>query len=237
MRQIGFKNPIEPRKTALFEVEDWYQHLLAEKKGQPYQPIKRNKLGQYDMAVNYLTSVLEEARAINNVAVFNIDHMAQIQFKGKDAETLLDRVLPADIASMKTGQCKYTLLLTDRGTVLDDMIIMRFSQDMFVLVINAGHDITDRNLNMISDADYILKYKDPDDKVEVQDISDQLVKIDIQGPLSYKLLASHFGKQVLKNRNKPEKNMKFFTFNEFEYQGHRYIISRTGYTNRWGWEL
>jgi glycine cleavage system aminomethyltransferase T len=42
---------------------------------------------------------------------------------------------------------------------------------------------------------------------------------------------------VLKNRNNPEKNMNFFTFNEFERNGHHYYLSRTGYTNRWGWEL
>jgi aminomethyltransferase len=51
------------------------------------------------------------------------------------------------------------------------------------------------------------------------------------------LIAKLYGEQVLKNRNKPTKNMKFFTFNEFEYEEQKYLISRTGYTNRWGWEL
>ncbi len=237
MKKIGFDFPSEPRKTALKDAEDWYQKLLSDKLNRPYQPVKTSNFGQYEMAVNYLTSVLEEAKAIEKVAVFNIDHMAQIQFKGKDAEALLERVLPANLQSMKIGQCKYTLLLTDKGTVLDDLIIMRLAEDDFILVINAGHDITDEKMGLIADADFIFQFKKENEDVSVKDISDQLVKIDIQGPLSFKLIKSIYGEEVLKNRNKPKKNMSFFTFNEFDRDGERYLISRTGYTNRWGWEL
>lgn len=237
MKKIGFDYPAKPRITALAEVENWYQQLLAEKMNRPLEPIKTSNFGQYEMAVHYLTSVLEEAKAIDKVAVFNIDHMAQIRFSGKDAAALLQRVLPAEVTGMNIGQCKYTLLLTEEGTVLDDLIIMRLAEDDFILVINAGHDITEEEKDLIADADYIYRYKKENEEVSVQDISNQLVKIDIQGPLSFKLLKSIFGERVLKNRNKPEKNMSFFTFNEFNYQGHDYIISRTGYTNRWGWEL
>jgi len=237
MKKIGYDFPEMPRKTALYDVENWYQQLLSDRLNRDYSPLKTSNFGEYEMVVNYLTSVLEEAKAVEKVAIFNIDHMAQIQFKGPDALALLHRVLPADVENMKIGQCKYTLLLTEKGTVLDDLIIMRVETDNFILVINAGHDITDEEKNMISDADFICKYMNENEDVHVQDISDELVKIDIQGPLSFKLIAKLYGEQVLKNRNKPAKNMKFFTFNEFDYEGHKYYISRTGYTNRWGWEL
>ena len=237
MNKIGFDFPDIPRKTAIFEAEQWYQQLLSERLGRPLESIKTSNFGEYNMAVNYLTSVLEEAKAIEKVAIFNIDHMAQIRFKGKDAEVLLDRVLPANVNSMKIGQCKYTLLLTEQGTVLDDLIIMRISDDEFMLVINAGHDITNEEKGLIADADFICKYLKDGEDVEVEDISDQLVKIDIQGPLSFKLISKLYGEDVLKNRHKPDKNMGFFNFNEFDFEGHHFIISRTGYTNRWGWEL
>ena len=237
MNKIGINFPDYPRNTALRNVENWYQQTLSERLSRDYAKIKTNNFGEYEMAVNYLTSILEEARAIEKVAIFNIDHMAQIQFTGSDSVKLLDRVLPADVKNMKVGQCKYTLLLTDIGTVLDDLIIMRLNEDDFILVINVGHDITDEDKNMISDADFICKFKKENEDVIIKDISDKLVKIDIQGPLSFKLIAKLYGEQVLKNRNKPSKNMKFFTFNEFNFEGHNYFISRTGYTNRWGWEL
>ncbi|MEA2096678.1 MAG: aminomethyltransferase family protein [Candidatus Cloacimonadota bacterium] len=237
MKKIGINFPKSPRRTALRDAEDWYQQLLSDHLGRDFTPIKTSNFGEYEMAVNYLTSVLEEAKAVEKVAIFNIDHMAQIQFKGSDAANFLDRVLPADVQSMKIGQCKYTLLLTEKGTVLDDLIIMRVQKDNFILVINAGHDITDLEKNMISDADFICKYINKNEDVDVKDISDELVKIDIQGPLSYKLVTKLYGEQVVKNRNKPAKNMKFFTFNEFDFEGHHYYISRTGYTNRWGWEM
>ncbi|RLC58589.1 MAG: aminomethyl transferase family protein [Candidatus Cloacimonadota bacterium] len=237
MEKIGYNFPYTPRKTALLDAENWYQQLLSDHLGRDFTPIKTSNFGEYEMAVNYLTSVLEEAKAVEKVAIFNIDHMAQIRFTGSDAANLLDRVLPADVQNMKIGQCKYTLLLTEKGTVLDDLIIMRVQKDNFILVINAGHDITDVEKNMISDADFICKYLNKNEDVNIKDISDELVKIDIQGPFSYKLITKLYGEQVVKNRNKPAKNMKFFTFNEFDFKGHHYYISRTGYTNRWGWEM
>ncbi len=237
MDKIGVDFPQQPRSTVLAEAEEWYQNLLSKRLNKPYEPIQRNNFGEYDMAVHYLTSILDEAASINKVSVFNIDHMAQIQFKGKDAANLLDRVLPANIKNMKTGQCKYTLLLNENATVRDDLIVMKLSEENFILVINAGHDITDEEKGKLSDGDFIFKYKKQDEDVSAKDISDQLVKIDIQGPYSYKLIKELYGEKVLKNRNNPKKNMRFFTFNEFDYQNKHFIISRTGYTNRWGWEL
>ncbi len=237
MNKIGFNFPNEPRQTALYNVEEWYQELLAKQFNRAYKPIKRSNFGEYNMAVNYLTSVMEEATAINKVAIFNIDHMAQIQFKGKDSTNLLNRVFPIEISSMKIGQCKYTLLLTEKATVLDDMIIMRVAEDNFLIVINAGHDITDAEKGLTSDADFINSYRKKNEEIEIIDISSKLVKIDVQGPLSYKLITQLYGNEVVKNRNKPAKNMPFFSFNEFQFEGHKYFLSRTGYTNRWGWEM
>ncbi len=243
MSKIGFDYPQEPRETALYEAEEWYQDFLANKLGRPYTPIKRNNFGQYAMPVNFLTSVVEEAQAVNNVAIFNIDHMAQISVRGKDATKLLQRVLPADVEQMKIGQCKYTLLLSPAGTVIDDMIMMKLADNEYILVINAGHDITDRVkidgkvVELISDADHIYSYREEGEDVEITDISNQFVKIDIQGKYSYKIISQLYGNKVLRNRNNPEKNMGFFTFNDFEYRGKKCIFSRTGYTNRWGWEM
>ncbi len=237
MEQIGIPFPKQPRRTALFEVEDWYQHFLAEKIGKEYQPIKRSNFGQYNMAINYLTTVFEEAQAVNRVAAYNIDHMAQIEVSGNDSLNLLERVLPASLENMKAGQCKYTLLVSEKGTVLDDLIIMRQEETKFILVINAGHDITDKEKGLTADADYIYSFKLDNEDVKIRDISDELVKIDIQGKLSYRVIKELYGQHVLRNRNKPNKNMPFFSFNEFEYKSEKFIISRTGYTNRWGWEL
>lgn len=244
MSTLGFKFPLVQRKTFLNDLEEnWYVPLLAEKRNIPIQSIKRNNFGQYAMAVNYLTSVLEEAVAVNKVAIYNIDHMAQLKFWGKDVVALLNRSLGGEFSQMKIGQCKYTLLLNKNGGVQDDMILMRVSDQEFIIVINAGHDITDTveldgvTQELIADIDRIMGNKLDGEEVFAEDISDKLVKVDIQGPLSFKLIKEIYGEQVLKNRSNPEKNMNYFSFNEFEKDGHHYYISRTGYTNRWGWEL
>lgn len=242
MKKYGFDLPAEPRKTFVTDLEEsWYLPLLAEKLNLPVQSIKRSNFGHYNMAVNYLTSVLDEAKAVNTVAVYNIDHMAQIVFNGRDAAALLHRTVGANILDMKIGQCKYTLLLNDQGGVQDDMIIMKVKDDEFVAVINAGHDITDspepgQNHKYIADIDRIMFHKKDGEEVNAFDVSEKYFKIDVQGPYSYKLLTKLYGGACLKNRYNPEKNMNFFTFNVFEYEGHHYLLSRTGYTNRWGWE-
>ncbi|MBM4400195.1 MAG: aminomethyl transferase family protein, partial [Candidatus Cloacimonetes bacterium] len=243
MNKYGFDIPNQPRKTYISDMEErWYVPYLASKFNLPIQTTKRSNFGQYDMAVNYLTSVLEESKAINKVAVYNIDHMAQIVFNGKDAASLLHRTIGANILDMKVGQCKYTLLLNDKGGVQDDMIIMKVKEDEFVAVINAGHDFTDipsegQSHKCIADIDRIMFHKKTDEDVNAFDVSDKFVKIDIQGPMSYKLIMKLYGENCLKNRNQPEKNMNFFSFNVFEFESNYYLLSRTGYTNRWGWEM
>jgi glycine cleavage system aminomethyltransferase T len=243
MNIIGKAFPEVPRKTAVHDVEEWYQNHLTERLNRPYQSIQRSNFGQYDMAVHYLTSVLEEAKAIEKVALFNIDHMAQIQFEGKDACALLHRVLPANVENMTDGQCKYTLLLNEDGSVRDDLIIMKFNDEKYIIVINAGHDLTGKGMDhgheveCLSDADFILKYKKENEIVHVKDVSDDFVKIDIQGPLSMKIIRELFGDQALKNRKNPDKWMGFFSFNECIIENQTFYFSRTGYTNRWGWEV
>ncbi len=242
MNKYGFDLPALPRSTFISDLEEtWYLTLLASRLKIPLQPIKRSNFGHYAMAVNYLTSVLDEAKAINKVAVYNIDHMAQLVFNGRDTASLLHRAVGANIMDMKQGQCKYTLLLNDQGGVQDDMIIMKRTDEEFIAVINAGHDITDtpaagRSHGYIADIDRIMHLKKDGEDVTALDVSDKFVKIDVQGPLSYRLLKDLFGEACLKNRHQPEKNMNFFTLNEFEHDGSTYLISRTGYTNRWGWE-
>lgn len=244
MSKLGFDFPTQPRKTFLHELEEnWYNPMIAKHLGRDVQGVKRSNFGEYNMAVNYTTSVLEEAAAIEKVAVYNIDHMAQILFSGIDCPALLDRTLGGAMSEMKIGTCKYTLLLNDKGGVQDDMILMRKAEHEYIMVINAGHDITDtiehdgKKTELIADVDRIMMHRQADEDVSALDISDTLVKVDIQGPLSFKLIKQIYGVDVLKNRNQPEKNMNFFSFNEFELDGHKYYISRTGYTNRWGWEL
>ena len=243
MKKIGYDYPKEARKTALHEAEEWYQNFLASKLNRPYEPIKRSNFGEYAMAINFLTSVMEEAKAINRVAVFNIDHMSQLLIEGQSATELLDRVLPISVEKMVIGQCKYTLLLSPQGTVLDDLIMMKLSENSYILVINAGHDITDKvsgeggEVELTADADYLASYLNEGEDVSISDISDRFAKVDIQGPFSYKLITQLYGEEILRNRNNPAKNMGFFTFNEFSLEGLTGYISRTGYTNRWGWEM
>jgi glycine cleavage system aminomethyltransferase T len=119
---------------------------------------------------------------------------------------------------------------------------MKVTEERYIIVINAGHDLTGKGMDhgheveVLSDADFILKFKKDGEDVSVKDLSDDYVKIDIQGPLSFKIIKELYGADALRNRKNPDKWMGFFSFNEFTKDGEHYMLSRTGYTNRWGWE-
>jgi glycine cleavage system aminomethyltransferase T len=78
---------------------------------------------------------------------------------------------------------------------------------------------------LIADIDRIMACKQMGKEVSAEDVSHHYVKLDIQGPLSFKLIKEFYGEHVLKNRSNPDKNMNYFSFNEFERLGQHYLIS------------
>jgi aminomethyltransferase len=120
---------------------------------------------------------------------------------------------------MKTGSCRYNFLLTDRGTVADDLIIYRKDREDFLLVVNASRRRDDFNL---------LSKLLPS-SVEIADVSDQTAKLDLQGPESAEILIS----AGIAGNELPG----YYRFREFSLFGVNVIISRTGYTGELGYEL
>jgi hypothetical protein len=66
MKNYGFEFPDDPRRTALFDVEEWYQNLLAGRLNRSYEAIKRSNFGEYNMAVNCM-KLLKEVILVNTI--------------------------------------------------------------------------------------------------------------------------------------------------------------------------
>ena len=176
--------------------------------------------GGWDMPVQYAEGILAEHRHTRkSVSLFDTCHMGEFKIKGSKAAADLDWIFPRAVANQKVGTARYNFLLTDKGTVMDDLLIYRMDDDEFLLVVNAGTIDSDatRLKSLLSDT------------TEFIDESASTGKIDLQGPLSADILE----KMGLEKSELP-KNYKWI---KTSINGIPTLLSRTGYTGELGFEF
>jgi glycine hydroxymethyltransferase len=97
----------------------------------------------WDMPVWY-TSVLEEHLATRQAAgLFDVSHMGVYQVEGEGASAFLDSVVTNDVDALDIGESHYTQFLDPDGEVLDDLMIYRRSENVYLMVVNAANDDKD----------------------------------------------------------------------------------------------
>jgi aminomethyltransferase len=162
------------------------------------------------------SSILDEAKAVRNSAgVFDVSHMGRIFVRGKNAEGFLNYLTTNDVGRLKEGEVQYSLIPNDRGGVIDDITVYRLSENEFMLCVNAAN------------REKVLRHFEkfvPDYGVEVEDRSEELVQLALQGREAEGVIGELF----------PEApKLKYYTF--LEASG--VIVSRTGYTGEDGFEI
>ena len=121
---------LESRPTALY---DWHRARQA----------RMVDFAGYSMPLHYREGIIEEhlwTRA--HASLFDVSHMGQIRVGGADAEARLESLMPLDCLSLPVGKLRYCLLLNDRGTIEDDLVVTRRDAD-FHLVVNAARKADD----------------------------------------------------------------------------------------------
>ncbi|MEX0717000.1 MAG: glycine cleavage system aminomethyltransferase GcvT [Planctomycetaceae bacterium] len=92
----------------------------------------------WQMPVQY-TTIVEEHHAVRRAAgLFDIAHMGRLKFSGPDACACLDRLLTNDVTGMEVGRIRYSLVCNERGGILDDVLVYRFTEH-YLLVVNASN--------------------------------------------------------------------------------------------------
>ena len=98
----------------------------------------------YLMPVNYpLGGLKEHLHCRKSVGLFDVSHMGQVRFRGKDAAKLLELVTVVDTATLQPGQGSLSLLMLEDGGIKDDCIITKMADDDYYVVLNAGCKFTD----------------------------------------------------------------------------------------------
>ena len=93
----------------------------------------------YDMPVQYPTGIIREHLHTRAAAgLFDVSHMGQVLVEGAGAAAALESLVPVDLAGLGINRQTYALFTNEQGGVLDDLIITRWAQETFFLVVNAG---------------------------------------------------------------------------------------------------
>jgi aminomethyltransferase len=178
----------------------------------------------WEMPVQY-AGVIEEHRAVRQAAgLFDVSHMGQIAVRGRGAVRFLDWLTPNHVAKLAVGRAHYSGLLTEGGTYVDDLLVYRLGESDFLLVVNAA--------NQERDVEWVKRHASSDAQVgdvQVRDVSDDYALLALQGPQAAAILAPLTDVDL--------GALKYYGFAPGAVDGHRAIVSRTGYTGEDGFEL
>lgn len=183
---------------------------------------KMSPFAGFMMPIQY-SSITEEHNAVRHaVGMFDVSHMGEIFVSGQDAEKFVNHIFTNEIRGFEPGKVLYGMMLHPDGGVVDDLLVYReYEPDHFLLVVNAA--------NIDKDYEWILAQTEGYD-VKVVNDSDNWGQIAVQGPDAEKVVT-----EVLGLAEAAE--LTFYTYYEAQRNGHRMVVSRTGYTGEDGFEL
>lgn len=154
---------------------------------------------------------------INSVSMWDVAVERQVELKGPDAMALITLMTPRDLTKMKIGQCKYVPLCNEDGGIVNDPVLLRLAEDRFWLSI-ADSDVLLWAMGLASGFGLDVECSEPD-----------VSPMAIQGPLANDVAADLFGDWV--------RDLKFFWFKEFDFEGIPLVIARSGWSKQGGFEL
>ena len=175
----------------------------------------------YSLPVQYKTGVVAEHMAVRTkCGLFDVSHMGEVTFKGPGALASLNHLLTNDFTNMPIGKARYTVMCYPDGGCVDDVIVYRFGEESYLVVVNAANrekDYAHMSANILADT-------------EIADISDSVAQLALQGPKAPEIIA-----KLLPQDQIPQ---KYYTaIRDVDLSGMKCMISRTGYTGELGYEI
>ncbi len=175
----------------------------------------------YLMPVQYPAGMQEEHRYVREKAgLFDVSHMGEFFLKGPSAREDLERILTNRYMNLKPGRVRYSPMCNEKGGTVDDLIVYCLEEDSFMIVVNAS--------NRDKDREHLLRYLSKENHFE--DRSDEIGLLALQGPLSLEIMKRLVSEELL-----PQ---KYYSFKDHVMiEGIDCLVSRTGYTGEFGYEI
>jgi aminomethyltransferase len=171
----------------------------------------------YDMPVSYPDGILKEHRHCReSAALFDVSHMGQLRLVGEQAARALETLVPMDVESLAVGKQRYAFFTNSGGGILDDLMITRREDHLFLIVNAACKDADTRHL--VTHIGH---------RCTVQPLPDRAL-LALQGPQAAKALA---------RLNPAVTALTFMTGANVTLAGADCFITRSGYTGEDGYEI
>lgn len=181
---------------------------------------KMAEFAGYNMPIVY-SSITEEHKAVrNSVGVFDVSHMGEFRLKGPKVLDLVQSVTSNDASKLTDGKVQYSCLPNDTGGIVDDLLVYRWKEDEYWLVVNAS--------NIEKDWNWIKGHNTFG--VEMNNLSDETSLLAVQGPDAVKTLQKLTSVDL--------SAIPYYAFTVGALAGiENVVISNTGYTGAGGFEL
>jgi glycine cleavage system T protein (aminomethyltransferase) len=177
---------------------------------------KMVEFGGFLMPMNYHGGIVEEHLTTRKAAgLFDVSHMGRFRFAGNKALKFLQHVLTNDADELGPGQAQYTMLANENGGAIDDAYLFRYSTDEFLLIVNAS--------NRKKDWQHLSTALNDFADVDMQDVSEEIAMLALQGPRSESILNS-----IIDSGPLPDSKHNLHSI--VTIHGSEIRVSRTGYT-------
>ncbi|MDO9370392.1 MAG: glycine cleavage system aminomethyltransferase GcvT [Sphingopyxis sp.] len=173
----------------------------------------------YWMPIQYEGIMAEHLWVRENAGLFDVSHMGQLYLSGEGLDEALEAVLPGDVKSLAVGRMRYSLLLDEDGGILDDLMLSRWPNGIYMVVNGAvkwediGH----------------LREELPD-AITINHFEERAL-LALQGPKAFDALKRHTTGQW------PLDALVFMMGGPYQIGGVDAWISRSGYTGEDGFEI
>ncbi len=151
------------------------------------------------------------------VQIWDVAVERQVELRGPDAARLMQMLTPRDLRGMNAGQCYYVPIVDETGGMLNDPVAVKLAEDRWWI--------------SIADSDLLLWVKGIANGYRLDVLVDEpdVSPLAVQGPKAEALMARVFGDGV--------KDVKFFRYGMFEFQGRQLVVARSGYSKQGGFEI
>ena len=154
---------------------------------------------------------------INEAILCDVSVERQVEITGPDAYKFVQLLTPRDLTKLSIGQCKYILIVNNEGGILNDPVLLRLGENHFWL------SLGDRAILLWAQG--VAVNSGLDVIINEPDVS----PLQLQGPKSAKIMQNLFGDEIL--------DLKYYWLREIELENIPLVVSRTGWSSEFGYEL
>ena len=174
----------------------------------------------YEMPVEYSGITNEHLAVRNSAGMFDVSHMGEFWVKGPKALNFLQKITSNDVSLLTPGKIQYTCFPNGKGGIVDDLLLYRYDEEKYLLVVNASNIEKDWNWCVKNNTEGAI----------LENASDDISQLAIQGPKAVQIL------QKLTSIDLSA--IQYYNFVTGDFAGvNDVIISNTGYTGAGGFEL